>query len=287
LEVNVNKMHQANRERWDLASPHYSVWRAGDWRQCLVDPSLGFERGSLELLQQYVDQDLAGKAACVLGSGDNYAVFALAGMGVQVTSVDISQAQLDVAAERAAELGVEVAFVQGDIINLPVLADDTFDFVCSTNGVMVWIADPAAYYAEVSRILKPGGIFLSYDIHPFQRPWNDPPESLRMVKPYFDSGPKEWLDDPQTGRAILASEASPEEREGRIPTFKCHWTVGELLMALLGAGLELVHVLEEPDTDPGFWLPGATEEDGDLIDWRENPRVGLPVWLTLIAKKRG
>ena len=281
----MNEMHQANCRRWDLASPHYSARRDAGWRECLADPSLGFERGSLQLLWQYVGRDLAGKAACVLGSGDNCAVFALAGMGAQVTSVDISQAQLDVAVERAAELGVEVTFVQGDIVSLPMLADDAFDFVCSTNGVLVWITDPAAYYAEVCRILKPGGIFLSYDIHPFQRPWNDPPEPLRMIKPYFDSGPKEWLDDPQTGRAILASEASPEEREGRLSSFKCHWTTGELLMALLGADLELVHVLEEPDTDPGFWLPGATDEDADLVDWRKNPRVGLPAWLTFVARK--
>jgi len=275
----LNEMHQVNRRRWDLASPHYGARCEDDWRRCLADPSLGFERESLQLLRQYVGRDLAGKAACVLGSGDNYAVFALAGMGAQVTSVDISRAQLDVAAERAAELSVEVTFVRGDIADLPMLAEDAFDFVCSTNGVMVWITDPAAYYAEACRILKPGGIFLSYDIHPFQCPWNDPPEPLRMVKPYFDSGPKEWLDDPQTGGA------SPEEREGRVSTFKCHWTVGELLVALLGADLELMHVLEEPDTDPGFWLPGATEEDADLIDWRKNPRAGLPVWLTLVARK--
>jgi SAM-dependent methyltransferase len=278
-------MHQANRRRWDLAASHYGVRRGDGWRRCLADPSLGFERGSLQLLRQYVGQDLAGKTACVLGSGDNYAVFALAGMGAQVTSVDISQAQLDVAAQRAAELGVEVTFVQGDVADLPTLADGAFDFVCSTNGVMMWITEPAAYYAEVQRILKPGGVFLSYDIHPFQRPWNDPPEPFRMVKPYFDSGPKEWLDDPEIGGAILASEASPEEREGRIITFKCHWTAGELLMALLGAGLELVHILEEPDTNPGFWLPDATEENTDLIDWHNNPRVGLPVWLTLVARK--
>lgn len=282
----MNRMHEANRKRWDIASPHYKVQRDDGWRRCLADPSLGFERGSLQLLRQYIGDGLLGKTVCVLGSGDNYAVFALAGMGARVTSVDISQAQLDVAAQRATELGVEVAFVQGDIANLPMLADDAFDFVCSTNGVMVWITDPAAYYAEAHRILKPGGIFLSYDIHPFQRPWNDPPEPLRMVKPYFDSGPKEWLDDPETGGAPLASKASPEERKGRVSTFKCHWTVGELLVAMLGANLELVHILEEPDTNPGFWLSGATDEDTNLIDWQKNPRAGLPAWLTLVATKR-
>ena len=118
-------MHQANRRRWELASPHYSAWRDDGWRKCLADPSLGFERGSLQLLRQYVGHDLVGKTACVLGSGDSYAVFALAGMGAQVTSVDISQAQLDVAAERAAELGVveKIRELRPDVVILDADSD--------------------------------------------------------------------------------------------------------------------------------------------------------------------
>jgi cation diffusion facilitator CzcD-associated flavoprotein CzcO len=41
--------------------------------------------------------DVAGKSVAVLGSGDNQVVFALAGMGAKVTSIDISKQQLDVA----------------------------------------------------------------------------------------------------------------------------------------------------------------------------------------------
>jgi SAM-dependent methyltransferase len=286
----MNRMHEANRRSWDLAAPGWKAKRDADggWQRCHIDPALGFERGSLGLLRRYVG-DLSGKKACVLGSGDNYAAFALAGLGADVTSVDISQAQLDVAARRADQLGLDVHFVRGDITALPALADNTFDFACSTNGVMVWITDPKGYYSEACRILKPGGIFLSYDIHPFQRPWNDVPESLEMIKPYFDSGPREWLDDPVSGEAGLASEVPFEERQGRISSFECHWTISELLTALLDANLELLHVLEEPDTDPAFWTMDAVDDEleRDLIDWRKNPRAGLPVWLTLVARKKG
>jgi SAM-dependent methyltransferase len=171
---------------------------------------------------------------------------------------------------------------------LPGLEDNTFDLACSTNGVMVWITDPKRYYAEACRILKPGGIFLSYDIHPFQRSWNNPAEPLKMLKPYFDSRAKEWLYDPESGETTLASEATPRERQGRVSAFKCHWTIGELIMAMLDSGLELLHILEEPDTNPSFWQPNATDEGlkSDLLDWRKNPRVGLPAWLTLVAKKK-
>jgi SAM-dependent methyltransferase len=284
----MNKMHEANRQRWDLAAPRYKVRREAEWRRCHLDPSLGFERGSLALLHRYMG-DLSGKSACVLGSGDNYAAFALAGLGADVTSVDISQEQLSVAAERATQLGLDIHFVQGDITALPSLADDSFDLACSTNGVMIWITDPKAYYSEACRLLKRGGIFMSYDIHPFQRPWNDAPEPLKMVKPYFDSGPKEWLYDPDSGETRLASEVEREERQGKVSAFKCNWTISELLTALLDAGFELLHILEEPDTDPTFWTMDAVDNEleCDLIDWRKNPRVGLPVWLTLVAKKKG
>jgi SAM-dependent methyltransferase len=286
----MNRMHEANRKRWDVATARYKARgdADGDWRRCHIDPSLGFERGSLALLRQYVG-DLQGKSACVLSSGDNYAAFALVGLGADVTSVDISQKQLDVAAERAAQLGLDIRFVRADVVNLPAWMDGTFDFACSTNGVMVWVTDPQKYYLEAYGILRPGGVFLSYDIHPFQRPWNAVPEPLTMVKPYFDSGPKEWLYDPESGETSLASEVLPEERLGRVSAFKCHWTIGELITAMLGAGFEFLHVLEEPGTDPAFWLPKATDEEleGDLLDWRKNPRVGLPAWLTLVARKKG
>ena len=238
----------------------------------------------MDLLRRYAG-DLTGRSACVLGSGDNYAAFALAGLGADVTSVDISQEQL----KRAAQLGLHIRFVRGDLTDLSTLVDDTFDLTCSTNGVMVWVTDPGGYYSETCRILKPGGIFLSYDIHPFQRPWNDVPEPLKMVKPYFDSGPKEWSYDPGSGETDRASEISSEERAGRVATFKCHWMVGELLMAMLDAGLELLHILEEPEVDQAFWQLDASEGEagGELVDWRKNPRVGLPAWLTLVARKNG
>ncbi len=51
--------------------------------------------------------DLRGKPALVIASGDNYAAFALAGMGARVTSTDISARQLEVARQRAELLGLK------------------------------------------------------------------------------------------------------------------------------------------------------------------------------------
>lgn len=284
----MTDFHEANRIRWEHAASRYEDWRGDDWRRCPDEPTLGLEGNTLQLIDRFVGS-LSGKRACVLASGDNYAAFALAGLGAQVTSVDFSQEQLNIAAGRAKELGLEIEFIQADVTELTSIKANRFDFVCSIRGVMVWIATPGKYYAEVYRILKPDGVFISYDIHPFQRPWNDYPEPFRMIKPYFETGPIESKYHPDTVESHTRyDEVLPEKQSDLLPAFNFHWTISDLLNAMIESGLELKYIEEELDTDPVFWHDPADWKISDTnpTDWQQNPRVGLPAWLTLVAQKR-
>lgn len=51
----------------------------------------------------------------------------LAGPGGMVTSVDIAQAQLDIAAERAEMLGLDVIFHRADVTDFSHLPNESFD----------------------------------------------------------------------------------------------------------------------------------------------------------------
>ena len=168
----MNEMHETNRQRWNEDSSWWRELRDKDglWRRCPEEPELGFDAGALELLQEATG-GVASKDACVVGSGDNYVAFALAGAGANVTSVDISEAQLGTAAERARELDLSISFVRSDASDMRDLEDSSFDLVCSSNGFFVWISDLESVFSEVFRILKPGGCYVFYDIHPFRRPW--------------------------------------------------------------------------------------------------------------------
>jgi SAM-dependent methyltransferase len=182
--------------------------------------------------------------------------------------VDISERQLQVAAQRAAELGLPITFVRCDAADLKPIADSSFDLVCSTNGFFVWIAQPARVFSEVHRILKAGGYYILYDIHPFMRPWKDQISPIEMVKPYFETGP------------FVSIEAGQ-------PTYEFGWTLSDFVNPLLASGLQLRKMVESAARDSRFWqgfsyLPGTAD---DLLDWRNNPRAGLPVWLTLAAQK--
>jgi SAM-dependent methyltransferase len=263
----VNEHHEANRRHWDDAADGWRNLRDRDglWKRCAVEPEVAFEGDALEQVRRF-HPNLRGRRACVIGSGDNYAAFALAGLGARVTSVDISQRQLEIAADRTRTLGFDLQFVRTDASDLSALGQGEYDLVVSTNGFFVWISDPAAVFKAVHGILKPRGVYVFYDIHPFQRPWANAATALVMEKPYADGGP--YLD---------AADAAQEY----------HWTLGSLLNAMSDAGLVLQHVGETGPKSPRFWQDFSYEPSAaaGLLDWRQNPRAGLPAWLTLAAQK--
>lgn len=90
----TNHLHSANKDRWEAAAEHgrRAVDSRGLWRRCQTEPGLVLSAKELHYLN-----GIAGRRVCVLGSGDNQVVFALAGLGVLVTSVNISQKQLQIA----------------------------------------------------------------------------------------------------------------------------------------------------------------------------------------------
>jgi SAM-dependent methyltransferase len=259
----------ANQRYWDELSADWRTLRDQDqlWHKIPLQPELAFDGEALPMIRRFVG-DVHGKRACVIGSGDNYVAFALAGMGAQVTSTDFSSYQLDVARERAAELGLDIQFQQADACRLDGISSDAYDLVCSSNGFYVWIAEPALVFQQVYRILKPGGHYIFYDIHPFLRPWKDQITPLVMEEPYSSTGPFENHD---TGQL----------------SYEFHWRISDLLNPLLHAGLNLRQIAESPAKDARFWEGHsyAAAKNKDLLDWQVNPRAGLPAWLSVAAIK--
>jgi SAM-dependent methyltransferase len=265
----MTTMHQANRRYWDATATEWQKLHDQDqlWRECPQQPKLAFEGEALAMIERFMG-DLHGKRACVLGSGDNYVAFALAGLGAHVTSTDISSRQLEVARQRADLLGLEIVFVRADAATLEGIGEGEFDLVCSSNGFYVWIAEPGSVFRQVVRVLKPGGFYIFYDVHPFLRPWKDQIAPLEMENPYTATGPFEFEENGQTN-------------------YQFHWRVSDLINPLLEAGLFLRHLVESFALDGRFWegkayTPGM---DQSLLDWQKNPRAGLPSWLTIAAQK--
>ena len=78
-----------------------------------------------------------------------------------VTAIELSPGMLAIARRRAADLGRDVAFHEGDAERLP-FGDAAFDtVVCALS--LCTIPSPAAAIAEMKRVLAPGGRLLLLD----------------------------------------------------------------------------------------------------------------------------
>jgi arsenite methyltransferase len=101
----------------------------------------------------------AGERVLDLGSGagtDSLVASQMVGRRGHVTGIDMTPAMLAKARRAADELGAaNVDFVEGEIESLP-FPDESFDVVIS-NGVIDLVPDKDAVYAEVHRVLVPGG----------------------------------------------------------------------------------------------------------------------------------
>jgi SAM-dependent methyltransferase len=253
----MNRFHEANRQAWNAwaRAGYGQVDRSRDWRACFHTPDVVF--GHLE--RRWLG-DVAGRRVCVLGSGDNTAVFALAGLGAHVTSVDISEEQLRIAAERAAALAATIAFVRADVTDLSALATGAFDVVYTGGHVAVWVSDLFAYYREAVRILHDGGLFIVNEYHPFRRIWKQEPGPLVREFGYFDRGPHPYN----------ADETAPGGQPGTRPSYEYHWTVSDFLAAVRKTEAELLEV----------------EETGDDAEaWERVSLAGLPRALLIVARK--
>ena len=255
----MNKFHASNRQRWDAGSAQWA--RGADaralWQRCPTQPELVLSAKELDFLG-----DIAGKRVAVLGSGDNQVVFALAGLGGNVTSVDISQNQLDVAKARTEKLELSISFLRADVTDLGALEDGTFDVVYTGGHVAVWVSELKQYYAEAARILRPGGLFVIAEYHPFRRVWQESPDQLRLAYPYYERGPFEY----DVSEDILS--AAP----GALKSYEFHWTVADYINAVIQAGCRVLELDEFGE---------------EVADWEGAPLHGLPEYLLILARKEG
>jgi len=108
-----------------------------------------FSLGRLEPGERVVD------LGCGAGT-DSLVAAQMVAPGGRVTGIDMTPEMLAKARDAAEELGAEnVEFVEGEIEHLP-FADGSVDVVIS-NGVIDLVPDKDAVFAEIFRVLRPGG----------------------------------------------------------------------------------------------------------------------------------
>lgn len=131
----------SDARRLDLDGPLRDVWTA--------------------LIREYLPKKRPLRALD-LGTGAGFFAFMLADLGCEVTGVDYSGDMVEQARKNAHELGYNgISFLQMDAQQMT-FDDSRFDFIFTRN--VTWtLPDPARAYAEMCRVLAPGGRLLNGD----------------------------------------------------------------------------------------------------------------------------
>ncbi|MFI9551290.1 class I SAM-dependent methyltransferase [Nonomuraea endophytica] len=226
----LSQSSRANRWWWDGNADDYQVEHGhflGDAR--FVWCPEGLDEADARLLGE-----VRGREILEIGCGAAQCARWLAGQGARVAAFDISHRQLRHSQRLDLETGVTVPAVQADAEALPFL-DARFDLVCSAFGALPFVADPAAVFREVRRVLRPGGRFVFSVSHPIRWAFPDDPgpRGLTSDRSYFDRTPYT-----ETGKS------------GEVTYVEHHRTLGDWIGLMAAAGLR-IDGLVEPEWPPG------------------------------------
>ncbi|KUN20316.1 ubiquinone biosynthesis methyltransferase UbiE [Streptomyces corchorusii] len=101
-----------------------------------------------------------GERVLDIGCGTGRFTVPMAELGAQVSGLDLSEAMLEVAAGKLRERNLTADLREGDMAHMP-FPDGSFDTVTSMLALMhLPLEDRPAVFAEVHRVLRPGGRML-------------------------------------------------------------------------------------------------------------------------------
>lgn len=266
----MDEVARKNQEGWNTLT--YKAWVKGKGSPAEFAAKLMSDPwGKLQPYREHLGELEGKRVANLLGSNGRVAV-ALALLGADVTVVDISEENAQYGCELAQAAGVKIHYVVSDVMSIP--SDQQIvdrDIVLMELGILHWIMDLKAFFAIVSRMVKPGGRLILRDFHPVKRgllTWDG--SQMVASRDYFDDSIQEGDAPPY---AIFLSE---DERQQLTKVYTRGWTMGEIITATAEAGF-IIKILHEERGKIQRWV--FPEEAPEGIEDR------IPGIYTLVADK--
>jgi SAM-dependent methyltransferase len=121
---------------------------------------------------------LEGSRVLALAAGGGWDPVIFASLGAATTLFDLSPTQLRTVRELAKKERVKLRFVRGNMKDLSVFKNGSFDVVWHCHS-LVFVDDARQVLAEVGRVLAPGGTYVMSTMHP---------TTLRLYGTFRDGG---------------------------------------------------------------------------------------------------
>jgi SAM-dependent methyltransferase len=280
--------HEQNRLSWNaVTGPHNSHKR----------DQAGFLRGGGSTLYSEEIElvgDVSGQCLLHLQCNCGQDTLSFAQRGAAVTGVDISDEAIAFAQRLSEDSEIPGDFIRSDIYDW--LAGVTargeeavFDIVFASYGVMIWLSNLTAWAEGIAAVLKPGGRFVLVEYHPsltsLEVDWTVAYPAIGGRTTRFAEGIGDYVGFVEGLLSPSGYAEGVREFENPHPTVEFAWSVGDIVTALLDAGLTLRQLREYSYSNGFVPFPGFQPLGGGRFTMPAD-RPAIPMMFGIVAEKR-
>jgi SAM-dependent methyltransferase len=232
-------IREHNRRAWDAEVERGNEWTVPVSRERIEAARQGI--WSIRLSEQkpapreWFPQELRGLEVLCLASGGGQQAPILSAMGARVTVLDNSPGQLAQDRAVAEREGLDLVTVEGDMADLSVFADESFDLIYHPVSNL-FVPDVRPVWREAFRVLRRGGAMLAGFLNPaffiFDQSLAERGTlEVKHTLPYSD--------------ADSLSEEERARRVAELEVFEFSHTLTDLIGGQLDAGFLLTGLYED------------------------------------------
>lgn len=239
-------LHQANRRSWNAATVAHNSHKGDQAAFFLAGGSTLFPE------ERQLLGDVAGRDLLHLQCNAGQDSLSLAQLGARVTGVDISDEAIAFAQQLSRDSGVAARFERADLyawFERAQAQGRQFDLVFASYGTICWLSDLDGWARGIAQVLRPGGRFVFVEYHPagliFDQQWQ-PRYDYFNREPLAEGGVGDYVAETHGDLALDGYETGVRDFVNPHPSYEFTWGLGQVVGALLAAGLTLEHLEEYP-----------------------------------------
>lgn len=195
---------EENKAAWEEAFEHrHKNWGDANYER-LMNERLPFFND--DMVKELESLDFKGKTVAQFCCNNGREVLSLMQLGAKEGfGFDIAENIINQARDTAKKAGIDhCQFISCNILDIPEQYHNRFDYVLFTIGAITWFEDLLPLFQKVSDCLKPGGMLLINDFHPFMNmlpvpgePGFDEAHLNKIEYSYFRKEP--WIENEGMG----------------------------------------------------------------------------------------
>lgn len=254
---------EANKQAWALLAKDHYV----HFKETLANGSYAVNRHIAAELGE-----IKGKKILHLQCNTGADSIWLAQAGADVTGVDLVPENIFYARQLAAELNVNIRFIESDIMTLRENHHEQYDIIFTSEGAVIWLPDLKQWAQTIEHLLCRDGFFYLFDAHPFYLMFDETAFAdgeLQVKYPYFNR-------TAELEHSIGGYAAEPRPAEN----YSWMYSIGGIVSALADAGLKISWMHE---FDGYMESLGCLKQADDGLFYNDFTKDRLPMMFSLKA----